>query len=155
MNQNRKMKMESCRLPLGHVAQEVVGDEGVGPERLHGARGAVDGGVRHGLGLLSLQEVPLVAHVHATPQRWVGRREAAPRPAHQPGPRQELGRVQLPEDRGERVRRHLRPVAGLGFALAVGLRQGRRRHAGTLGFGGGRREREKRYSRRFTQHCVS
>jgi hypothetical protein len=144
MNQNRKMKMESCRLPLGHVAQEVVGDEGVGPERLHGARGAVDGGVRHGLGLLDLQEVPLVAHVHATPQRWVGRREAAPRPAHQPGPRQELGRVQLPEDRGERVRRHLRPVAGLGFALAVGLRQGRRRwrrHAGTLGFGGGERER--------------
>ena len=86
--------------PVCDVAEEEVSDEGVGPEGLHGASGAVDGGAGHGPGL---QDVSIVGHLDATPQRGVAVGETAPRVAYLPGSREEVGRVQLPEYGGERV----------------------------------------------------
>jgi hypothetical protein len=78
-----------------------------------------------------------VAHVHTAPQRGVRGGEPAPRAAHQPGPRQDLGHVQLPEHGGERVRRHLRPVTGLDLCLSHGRSWRRQRgHRRGLGFAG-------------------
>lgn len=113
--------------PLGDVEEEAIGDEGVGPESFHGAGGSVHRGARHGHRLVDLHDVSLVAHIHAAPQRGVDRREPAPRAAHHPGPDQEVGHVQLPEHRRERVRRHLRPVAALDLALRHFRRRRRRR----------------------------
>ena len=106
--------------PFGDVAEEAVSDEGVGPEGFKGASGAVDGGARHRLGLLGLHDVSVVGHVETAPQRGVVRGKPAPRAAHQPGAREEVGQIQLPEHRGERVRRHLGPVAALHLVLLHG-----------------------------------